>query len=177
MAIPQLGHDTQIKLFPTIPHKIISKWFVLLRDIISKKCKITYENAGFTNLREFGCRVRAPPLPPFFTRRASLWLDFRVQFREPKVSKNAPSDKWCDEMLETKRTAKLSEVHLRVLESRLGSFGEAFQINIAGVSGAMLQAGVGRNGSRRSNQAKLSSRYWSSVPIRHWPPISAERRH
>jgi integrase len=45
-----------------------------------------------------------------------------------------------DEMLATKRAAKLSEVHLRDLDSRLGRFADAFQMNIGGVSSTMLQA-------------------------------------
>jgi integrase len=45
-----------------------------------------------------------------------------------------------DEMLATKRAAKLSEVHLRDLDSRLGRFADAFAMNIGGVSSSMLQA-------------------------------------
>jgi integrase len=45
-----------------------------------------------------------------------------------------------DEMLATKRAAKLSEVHIRDLDSRLGRFADAFQMNISGVSSSMLQA-------------------------------------
>ena len=45
-----------------------------------------------------------------------------------------------DEMVATKRAAKLSEVHLRDLDSRLGRFADAFQMNIGGVSSSMLQA-------------------------------------
>jgi len=40
----------------------------------------------------------------------------------------------------TKRAAKLSEVHLTDLERRLGRFADAFQMNIGGLSSAMLQA-------------------------------------
>ncbi|NBV24630.1 MAG: site-specific integrase [Proteobacteria bacterium] len=45
-----------------------------------------------------------------------------------------------DEMLAAKRTAKLSEVHLKDLECRLNRFADAFQMNIAGVSSSMIQA-------------------------------------
>jgi integrase len=44
-----------------------------------------------------------------------------------------------DEMLAAKRAAKLSEVHLKDLECRLNRFAGAFQMNISGVSGTMLQ--------------------------------------
>jgi integrase len=45
-----------------------------------------------------------------------------------------------DEMLAAKRTANLSEVHLKDLEYRLNRFAEAFQMHITGISGAMIQA-------------------------------------
>ena len=44
-----------------------------------------------------------------------------------------------DEMLATKRAAKLSEVHLKNLDCRLNRFADAFQLNIGGGSGTMLQ--------------------------------------
>jgi integrase len=44
-----------------------------------------------------------------------------------------------DEMLAVKRAAKLSEVHLKDLDCRLNRFADAFQLNIGGVSGTMLQ--------------------------------------
>ena len=45
-----------------------------------------------------------------------------------------------DEMLAAKRAANLSKVHLSDLESRLGRFADAFQMNIGGVSGKLVQA-------------------------------------
>lgn len=44
-----------------------------------------------------------------------------------------------DEMLAAKRAAKLSKVHLSDLESRLGRFADAFQMNIGSVSGKLVQ--------------------------------------
>jgi integrase len=44
-----------------------------------------------------------------------------------------------DEMLAAKRTARLSEVHLKDLDCRLNRFAYAFKLHIAGVSGTMLQ--------------------------------------
>jgi integrase len=44
------------------------------------------------------------------------------------------------EMLAAKRTAKLSEFHLRDLTSRLNRFSDSFEISIGDVTGTMLQA-------------------------------------
>ena len=44
-----------------------------------------------------------------------------------------------DEMLAAKRAANLSEVHLKDLDCRLNRFADAFQMNISGVSGTMIQ--------------------------------------
>jgi integrase len=43
-------------------------------------------------------------------------------------------------MLAAKRAANLSKVHLSDLESRLGRFADAFQMNIGGISGKLVQA-------------------------------------
>lgn len=45
-----------------------------------------------------------------------------------------------DELLAVKRTANLSAVHLKDLQSRLGRFAQDFHMNIGGVSATMLQA-------------------------------------
>jgi integrase len=44
-----------------------------------------------------------------------------------------------EEMLAAKLAAKLSDAHLKDLDSRLTRFADVFQLNIAGVSGTMLQ--------------------------------------
>ena len=57
-----------------------------------------------------------------------------------------------DEMLAAKRAAKLSDVHLKDLDSRLNRFADVFQLNIAGVSGAMLQTWL--DGMKASGRTK-----------------------
>jgi integrase len=57
-----------------------------------------------------------------------------------------------DEMLAAKRAAKLSEVHLKDLHSRLNRFADAFQLNIGGVSGTMLQTWL--DGMKASGRTK-----------------------
>jgi len=57
-----------------------------------------------------------------------------------------------DEMLAAKRAAKLSEVHLKDLHSRLNRFAGVFQLNIAGVSGTMLQTWL--DGMKASGRTK-----------------------
>ena len=57
-----------------------------------------------------------------------------------------------DEMLAAKRAAKLSEVHLKDLNCRLNRFADAIQLNIAGVSGTMLQAWL--DGMKASGRTK-----------------------
>ncbi len=57
-----------------------------------------------------------------------------------------------DEMLAAKRAAKLSEVHLKDLYCRLNRFADAFQLNIGGVSGTMLQTWL--DGMKASGRTK-----------------------
>jgi integrase len=57
-----------------------------------------------------------------------------------------------DEMLAAKRAARLSEVHLKDLDCRLNRFAEAFQLNIGGVSGTMLQTWL--DGMKASGRTK-----------------------
>ena len=63
----------------------------------------------------------------FFRRRNPAKLEAR---QVPQV---------VEELLAAKRSARLSDVHIRDLESRLGRFAKSFHMNIAGVSGALLQ--------------------------------------
>ncbi len=44
-----------------------------------------------------------------------------------------------EELLQAKQKARRSELHLRDLESRLGRFGDAFQVNIGDVTGPMIE--------------------------------------
>jgi integrase len=62
-----------------------------------------------------------------------------------------------DEMLAAKRAAKLSDIHLKDLDCRLNRFADAFQLNIGGVSGTMLQAWLdGMKSSGRSKRNYLA---------------------
>lgn len=64
-----------------------------------------------------------------------------------------------DEMIAAKRAAKLSDVHIKDLESRLGKFANDFQLNVGGVSGQMLQAWLdGMDASGRTRRGALPSR-------------------
>lgn len=47
-----------------------------------------------------------------------------------------------DEMMAAKRMANLSKVHLKDLECRLNRFANAFQMNISGVSGSLIQTWI-----------------------------------
>ncbi|MFM8471172.1 MAG: tyrosine-type recombinase/integrase [Limisphaerales bacterium] len=60
--------------------------------------------------------------------------------RSPAALQKRTVREVADEMLTTKRTANLSDVHLKDLECRLNRFAEAFQMNISGVSGSLIQA-------------------------------------
>jgi integrase len=60
--------------------------------------------------------------------------------RNPLKIENRAVRQIADEMLAAKRTAKLSEFHLKDLTSRLKRFSESFQIPIGDVTGTMIQA-------------------------------------
>ncbi len=60
--------------------------------------------------------------------------------RNPCALESRTVQQVVDEMLAAKRAANLSDVHVKDLESRLGRFAGDFQMNIGGVSTAMLQA-------------------------------------
>lgn len=60
--------------------------------------------------------------------------------RNPATLEKRTVRQVADEMLAAKRTANLSEVHLKDLECRLTRFADAFQMNLSGVSGSLIQA-------------------------------------
>ena len=76
-------------------------------------------------------------LPPGTTLKEAVEF-FRK--RNALVCENRTVRQVTNEMLIVKRAAKLSDVHLKDLESRLGRFSDDFQVNIASLSGAMIQA-------------------------------------
>jgi integrase len=81
-----------------------------------------------------------------------------------------------DEMLATKRAAKLSEVHLRDLDSRLGRFADAFQMNIGGVSSSMLQAwldAMKASGRTKQNYVRAISSLFRFASARRYLPKDA----
>lgn len=59
--------------------------------------------------------------------------------RNPVSHEKRTARQVADEMIATKRAAKLSEVYLWDLEVRLNRFCKAFQMDIGGISGTMLQ--------------------------------------
>jgi len=65
-----------------------------------------------------------------------------------------------DDMLSAKRTAKLSEVHIQDLESRLKRFSTDFPMNIGAISGSMIQAwldGLQVSGRTKQNYLQVCS--------------------
>jgi len=59
--------------------------------------------------------------------------------RNPATLQKRTVREVADEMLAAKRAANLSQVHLKDLECRLNRFADTLQMNISGVSGAMIQ--------------------------------------
>ena len=78
-------------------------------------------------------------------------MDF-FRRRNPAALEKRTVRQVVDEMLAAKRAAKLSEVHLKDLHSRLNRFADVFQLNIAGVSGTMLQTWL--DGMKASGRTK-----------------------
>jgi hypothetical protein len=81
-----------------------------------------------------------------------------------------------DEMVAAKRAAKLSQVHIKDLESRLGRFGGDFQLNISGVSGPDAPGLVGRHGGQRTHKAELPDADRGAIPIRDQAEVFAQGR-
>jgi integrase len=83
-----------------------------------------------------------------------------------------------DEMLAAKRAAKLSEVHLKDLDSRLNRFAGAFEMNIGGVSGTMLQAwldGMRAGGrTKRNYLAVIAALFRFCIKRRYLPKEAVE---
>ena len=81
-----------------------------------------------------------------------------------------------EEMLAVKRAAKLSEVHLSDLESRLNRFADAFQMDITGVSAAMLQAwldGLSVSGRTKQNHLRVIGALFRFAISRRYLPKDA----
>jgi integrase len=84
-------------------------------------------------------------------------VDFFTR-RNPALLQKRTVRQAVDEMLAAKRAAKLSDVHLKDLECRLNRFADAFQLNIGGVSGTMLQTWLdGMKGSGRTKRNYLAA--------------------
>jgi hypothetical protein len=83
-----------------------------------------------------------------------------------------------DEMIAAKRAAKLSDVHIKDLESRLGRFANDFQLNIGGVSGQMLQAwldGMDASGrTKRSYLMQIAALFRFAVKRKYLPKDAIE---
>ena len=83
-----------------------------------------------------------------------------------------------DEMLAAKRAAKLSEVHLKDLHSRLNRFANVFQLNLAGVSGTMLQTwldGMTASGrTKRNYLAVIASLFNFCIKRKYLPKEAVE---
>ncbi len=76
-------------------------------------------------------------LPEGVTLREAVDL---IRRRNPAMLQKRTVSQAVDDLLAAKRTANLSAVHLKDLECRLKRFADAFQMNIAGVSGSLIQA-------------------------------------
>lgn len=93
-------------------------------------------------------------------------VDFYLR-RNPASLPTKTVRKVVDEMIAAKRTAKRSEVHVNDLESRLGAFARAMQMNIAEVTGTMIQAyldSLGLSGRTQLNHLRhISSLFQFAV--------------
>ena len=81
-----------------------------------------------------------------------------------------------DEMLATKRAAKLSEVHLKDLKSRLDRFAEDFKMPIGGVSSSMLQTwldGMEVSGRTKQNYMRVIGALFRFGSARRYLPKDA----
>jgi integrase len=92
-----------------------------------------------------------------FWRTLKEAMDFFTR-RNPALLQKRTVRQAVDEMLAAKRAAKLSDVHLKDLECRLNRFADAFQLNIGGVAGTMLQTWLdGMKGSGRTKRNYLAA--------------------
>jgi hypothetical protein len=81
-----------------------------------------------------------------------------------------------DEMLEVKHGANLSDAHIKDLESRLGAFAEAFQMQIGDVSGALLQTWIDSlkvSGRTKQNYLRAVAALINFAIRRKWLPKEA----
>lgn len=83
---------------------------------------------------DYAAAIKA--LPPGTTLKEAV--DF-FRTRNPVAVEKRTVQQVADEMLAVKRGAKLSDVHLKDLESRLNRIASDFQKNISGMSGVMIQ--------------------------------------
>lgn len=93
----------------------------------------------------------AKRLPPGVAMRDAV--KFYLQ-RNPTCFEKRTVTEVVEELLQAKEKAGRSEVHLRDLESRLGQFGEAFQMNLGDVTGTMIEKylqGMDVTGRTKSN--------------------------
>jgi integrase len=83
---------------------------------------------------DYAAAIKA--LPPGTTLKEAV--DF-FRTRNPAALEKRTVSQVADEMLAVKQAAKLSDAHLKDLESRLNRISDDFQMNIAAVSGVMIQ--------------------------------------
>jgi integrase len=83
-----------------------------------------------------------------------------------------------DEMLAAKRAANLSAVHINDLDSRLNRIAGAFQMNIGGVSGTMLQTWLdnmeGRGRTKRNYLAVVAALFRFAIRRKYLPKDAIE---
>lgn len=92
----------------------------------------------------------------------------KAGIRETRTVKQAVKD-----MIEVKRMARLSDSHIKDLESRLGAFAEAFDMNIGDVSSAMLQVWIDRmnvSGRTKQNYMRSVAALLNFAVRRKWAP-------
>ena len=98
--------------------------------------------------------------------------------RNPAAIQKRTVRRVVDEMLAAKRTAKLSEVHLKDLNCRLNRFADAFRLNISGVSGTMLQTwldGMKVSGrTKRNYLAVIAALFRFCIKRRYLPKEAIE---
>ena len=114
-------------------------------------------------------------LPPGSTLREAV--DF-FRKRNPASLEKRTVRQAADEMLAAKRGANLSEVHLKDLDYRLNRLADAFEMNIGGVSGPMLQTWMdnmpGSGRTKRNYLAVVAALFRFCIKRKYLPKDAME---
>lgn len=93
--------------------------------------------------------------------------------RNPAFQEKRTVQQAVEEMLELKNGANLSDAHIKDLESRLGAFADAFQMNISDVNSQLLQKWIDSlqvSGRTKQNYLRTVSALINFAISRKWIP-------